>query len=1145
LLEFYFSELFSRSDIFDLEIKKPELLYEEVIEIDERIRVIHPSIDPLNSKNVQVGITNERVEILKSPDPDLVYKELRRVYDKGIRSLCVSFMHSYTYSAHEKLIGDIASKIGFTNVSLSSVLMPMVKIVPRAFTCNVDAYLTPCIHLYISQFVSGFDSEFLNRVKVQFMQSDGGLAPVNSFNGFRAVLSGPAGGVIGYSKTCYDKTSKVPVIGFDMGGTSTDVSRFAGNLEHIFENNTAGVCVQAPQLDINTVAAGGGSRLFFKQGLFVVGPESAGANPGPACYGLGGPLTVTDANLILGRILPSAFPPIFGPLRNERLNYNSSRMLFEELTKTINSFYQGDRVMSAEEVALGFIRVANEAMCRPIRSLTHSKGFNAASHQLAVFGGAGSQHACAVARNLSIKSIFIHRLSGILSAYGIGLADVVYDFQEPCAQKYQYDREMSRVFKKTIDELTSKGRDALNKEGFSNSRQKVEVFLNMRFEGTDTALMIPADNLSIDLSVVFHDRYIREFGFYLERSIIVDDIRVRMIGVSETPAQHKFSPHTSVADYKKQCEFTQIYFAEKGWTQTKMYHLEDLPSSFVVPGPALILDKTTTILVDPWSTARIDEYGHVVISVDKISASSDLERNELRCDPILLSIFSHRFMSIAEQMGKTLQRTSISTNIKERLDFSCAIFGPDGGLVANAPHLPVHLGSMQEAVKFQKNFLGKDWKKGEVILANHPMAGGSHLPDITVITPVWGNDSSNAEPLFFLASRGHHADIGGISPGSMPPFSKFLSDEGAAIISFKLVKSGVFDEEGITNLLVAAGSRCISDNLSDLKAQVAANERGRQLFDELISEYGLRVIQAYMHFIQANAESAVREMLKGLASRIGSTQLSSVDFMDDGTKIELKITIDEETGSAAFDFLGTGSQVYGNTNSPKAVAYSSIIYCLRCLIQEEIPLNQGCLSPISVTIPDNSILSPSSECAVVGGNVLTSQRVTDVILKAFQACADSQGCMNNLTFGDSTFGYYETIAGGAGAGPSWNGKSGVHTHMTNTRITDPEILERRYPVELNRFILRTGSGGDGKYRGGDGIIREITFLKELTVSILSERRSFEPCGIRGGKNGERGYNHIIRSDGVTLNLGGKNTYNAKPGDRILICTPGGGGYGER
>eukprot|EP00742_Colponemidia_sp_Colp-10_P008402 GILJ01009100.1.p1 GENE.GILJ01009100.1~~GILJ01009100.1.p1 ORF type:complete len:1330 (+),score=217.58 GILJ01009100.1:312-3992(+) len=1142
----------SRAKIFDLQIQRPDNVYETVVEVDERIMILDkpPSEKQLehSGKYVQ-GITGDWIEILREPNRDELLRDLTRVYESGIRSIAVALMHSYTYREHELLVGSLASSVGFTHVSLSCELIPMVKIVPRGYTACSDAYLTPTIKRYIDNFKNGFD-ENLSTVPVLFMQSDGGLASVDSFTGSRAILSGPAGGVVGYAMTTFDETAKHPIIGFDMGGTSTDVSRFAGEFEHVFETQIAGVAIQAPQLDINTVAAGGGSRLFFRSGLFLVGPESAGADPGPVCYRKNGYLAVTDANLHLGRLLYDFFPKIFGPSADMPLDIHGSAKALEEITAQINSFLSQQNKgteMSADQVAYGFVTVANEAMCRPIRALTQARGYDPKIHVLSCFGGAGGQHCCAIARSLGMKTVFVHRFCGVLSAYGLGLANVVEEVQEPCS--LVYNEENLSHLNARLDALSTRACSQLRSQGFAETHIKAQRYMNMRYEGTDSAVMIREPGPESDYEKEFKAFYWREYGFLLpNRKILIDDLRIRGIGNATDVKSDVTLP---VKPFPQPVTVSDTYF-EGGRQKTPVYILEDFGRDAKVNGPAIIINQTSTIVIEPLCEATITPQGDVRILIQESDqAESPDESVEIELDTIKLSIFAHRFMSIAEQMGRTLQRTAVSTNIKERLDFSCALFGPDGSLVANAPHLPVHLGAMQEAVRYQIRTLGDSWKDGEVIVSNHPDAGGSHLPDITVITPVF----EDGKAVFYVASRGHHADIGGISPGSMPPFSKSLLEEGASIRSFKLVKNGVFQEEGITELLNSpatfnvpncVGTRCLRDNLSDLKAQVAANQKGITLVSELIRDYSLKVVQAYMRFIQETAEESVRDMLVSIAKKhklppVGT--LRAVDYMDDGTPIALALTIDQTTRSAHFDFTGTGVEVYGNTNAPRAVTMSAIIYCLRCLVESDIPLNQGCMNPIQVTIPTGSLLCPSAGAAVVGGNVLTSQRVTDVVLKAFGVCAASQGCMNNLTFGDATLGYYETIAGGAGAGPSWEGQSGVHTHMTNTRITDPEILERRYPVMLLEFSLRENSGGLGRFNGGNGVVRDIEFLRPLSFGILSERRCFRPFGLEGGQDGSPGLNILIKKDGRQVNLGGKNTAQAEPGDRIRIMTPGGGGFG--
>ncbi len=1175
----------SRPKIFDLEISKLDLLYEEVVEVDERVRIVREDEKSSHDSGLEIleGTTGEKFAVLAKPDLAVVRQELNAVFEKGIRAVAVVFLHAYAFPEHERQIGVIASEIGFEQISLSHEVMPMVKMVARGDTTTVDAYLTPHIRNYLQSFRSGF-SDNLEKTQLLFMQSDGGLTDSGKFKGSNAILSGPAGGVVGYAVTT---DLGQPVIGFDMGGTSTDVSRYGDDYELVHETETAGVRIQAPQMHIKTVAAGGGSRLFFRNGLFEVGPESAGAHPGPVCYRKEGYLAVTDANLVLGRLHPQYFPKIFGPNENEALDLDASRNAFEKITAEINEYSKERELpeMSLEEVALGFLRVANEVMVRPIREISVMRGFDIKEHALACFGGAGGQHACSIARELGISKIFIHRFSGILSAYGMGLADIVVEKQEPSAHVLPENKE-NDVFKnllKNLEKLSSDAKTELLAQGYKAEQIEIKRYLNLRYQGTDTALMISepdkvsnydTGNTNCELGIsessselqkntakfpdyvsAFRQTYLREFGFDLTgREIIVDDLRVR--AVAKSPGLQKY-PLVEKDGTPGAVEQTKCYFMSESsgcgaWQETPIYRLENLGAGQQLRGPVIVMQNTSTILVEPGCSAEITEYGDVVLSVE----TRTFREIGTQTDPVQVSIFGNLFMSIAEQMGRTLQRTAISTNIKERHDFSCAIFDETGGLVANAPHQPVHLGAMSEAVRQQVKLQGETLKVGDVLLTNHPIAGGSHLPDITVVTPVW----QNGEAIFYIASRGHHADIGGISPGSMPPFSRTLKEEGACIKTFKLVENGIFNEAGITELLQApgkitrkpgepaiSGTRLLSDNLSDLKAQVAANQRGVDLLLEMVEHYSLEVVQAYMHHIQTNAEEAVRSMLKALSVREGLAEVDTVkanDFLDDGSEIVLLLTIDHRDGSAIFDFSGTGPELWGNLNAPRAVTHSAILYSLRCLIDQEIPLNQGCLNPIQVIIEDGSLLAPSENAAVVGGNVLTSQRITDVILKAFRACAASQGCMNNFTFGNENFGYYETMGGGAGAGPDWHGQSGVHTHMTNTRITDPEILERRYPVMLREFSVRKNSGGSGKFIGGDGLVREVEFLEELNAAILSERRVHQPYGQNGGEPGKSGLNLFFRKDGTILFLGGKNEIHAETGDRIRIETPGGGGYGR-
>ncbi|KAL5560314.1 hypothetical protein UlMin_036525 [Ulmus minor] len=1149
----------ARPNIFDLTVSKPSNLYEDVIEVDERIELVQDEEKNVDSSGVFRGVSGELVKVVKPLSEEALKPSLNALLEKGISCLAVVLMHSYTYPQHEVALEKLATSLGFRHVSLSSALTPMVRAVPRGLTASVDAYLTPVIKAYLSGFLSKFD-EGLGKVNVLFMQSDGGLAPESRFSGHKAVLSGPAGGVVGYSQTLFGLETEKPLIGFDMGGTSTDVSRYAGNYEQVLETQIAGAIIQAPQLDINTVAAGGGSKLKFQFGAFRVGPESVGAHPGPVCYRKGGELAVTDANLILGYVIPDFFPSIFGSNEDQPLDIKATREEFEKLAKEINSYRKSQdscaKDMTVEEIALGFVNVANETMCRPIRQLTEMKGHETKNHALACFGGAGPQHACAIARSLGMKEVLIHRFCGILSAYGMGLADVIEDAQEPCSAVYTSESLVEASSREAV--LLKQVKQKLKEQGFGDESIETETYLNLRYEGTDTAIMVKRQEskygMGFEFDVEFVKLFQQEYGFKLQnRNILICDVRVRGIGVTnilKPKALPRASGTPKVEGYFK------VYFGNE-WQDTPLFKLENLGYGYVVPGPAIIMNGNSTVIVEPNCKAIITKYGNIKIEIDPIIITKKV--SEKVADVVQLSIFNHRFMGIAEQMGRTLQRTSISTNIKERLDFSCALFGPDGGLVANAPHVPVHLGAMSSTVRWQLDYWGDRLKEGDVLVTNHPCAGGSHLPDITVITPVF----DNGKLVFFVASRGHHAEIGGITPGSMPPFSKSIWEEGAAIKAFKLVENGIFQEEGIVKLLQfpssdeaanqIPGTRRLQDNLSDLRAQVAANQRGISLIKELIQQYGLETVQAYMTYVQLNAEEAVREMLKSVAAKVASRSASfgdgnsvtiqEEDFMDDGSVIHLKLTIDSHKGEASFDFSGTSPEVYGNWNSPEAVTAAAVIYCLRCLVDVDIPLNQGCLAPVKIHIPPGSFLSPSDKAAVVGGNVLTSQRITDVILTAFQACACSQGCMNNLTFGDDTFGYYETIGGGSGAGPTWNGTSGIQCHMTNTRMTDPEIFEQRYPVLLHKFELRENSGGAGVHRGGEGLVREIEFRRPVVVSILSERRVLAPRGLNGGKNGARGANYLIRKDKRTVYLGGKNSVQVKAGEILQILTPGGGGWG--
>ena len=945
----------ARPKIFDLAISKPDVLYQKVIEIGERVTLEDYAEDPERQTtsteprdrtstegDLVRGLSGEAVRILQRPSEEEIKSQLQSVYDEGFRSIAVCLVHGYTFPDHEALVGRLAHETGFEHVSLSHELMPMIKLVPRATSACADAYLTPAIKKYISGFEAGFEgglgTESVKKesgtrgARCEFMQSDGGLVDVGIFSGLRAILSGPAGGVVGYALTSYDPETKTPVIGFDMGGTSTDVSRYGnGRYEHVFETTTAGVTIQSPQLDINTVAAGGGSRLFFRNGLFVVGPESAGAHPGPACYRKGGPLTVTDANLFLGRLLPDFFPKIFGQSEDQGLDVSASEQLFTKLAEEINCEIAGrneEKKMSADEVAYGFIKIANETMTRPIRSLTEAKGHDTSLHRLATFGGAGGQHAVAIAESLGITQILVHRYSSVLSAYGMALADVVDESQVPDSKTWSEEDNTTNDLKKTMDELKANSTAKLKDQGFSDDQIKFEEYLNMRYRGTESALMVvkpePEEVTKYyngdkwGFGTAFVRQHEQQFGFALpDRDIIVDDVRARGIGKSfegldKTIDQQLKEIKPKDLGEDKRHGITKVYF-EGGRQDTPIYKLEDLDVGDRLKGPAVLADGTQTIIVTPGATALITET-HVMINIGE-SEGQKSKVNATKVDPIMLSIFAHRFMAIAEQMGRALQKTSVSTNVKERLDYSCALFDANGGLVANAPHLPVHLGSMSTCVRTQAEIWRGRLKEGDVVVSNHPEYGGTHLPDITVITPAF----SEGKIIFYVASRAHHADIGGILPGSMPPHSRELFQEGAAIKAEKLVSEGKFNEKRVTELLYdepaqypdCSGTRCLADNLNDLKAQIAANQKGINLISTLIEDYGEEVVQFYMRNIQDNAELSVRNLLKDVNRRFQGQDLHALDFMDDGSPIELKITINGDKGEAIFDFDGTGLEVYG------------------------------------------------------------------------------------------------------------------------------------------------------------------------------------------------------------------------------------------
>ncbi len=1172
----------ARPELFNLKVKTPETLFDKVIGVDERITVETSSDDPneqiidLQDKNVIRTPSGTYIRVIKQLDVSAVRKSLQKVYDIGYRSLAICFAHAYLYDVHEKKVAEIAHEIGFRYVSISSDVSRTISYLHRGNATCIDAYLTPRIQNYVSKFLSSFSVV----PKVQFMQSNGGLVDARHFRGINAILSGPAGGVVGVRETCFEN---VPLVGFDMGGTSTDVSRCDGSdFDISYSGIIAGLEISAPQLRIHTVAAGGGSILHWEKGLFRVGPQSAGSDPGAACYRKGGPLTVTDANLFLGRLVVSEFPHIFGRSGKEPLDKDIVEAKFIELAHQIS--YDTGKKIDPHEVALGFLRVANVKMANSIREITESRGYSAKDHVLVSFGGAGSQNCTSVARNLGISRVLIHKYSSILSSYGIALARISKQEKSPFVSEYNCTADIKEQTKNIINELKGK----IAKEIKENLRSPLSfsVHIGMKYKGSNTILEVPYN--TNDLKGTFLKIHKREFGFILPSKTIILTQTVSVRGTSSEKNGHKVdiqqelkknvgSKFVSGTHNSRQGVFFDVHTLPKTRTsptknsieelQTPIFKLPELKTGDRIRGPALIVDATQTILVEPQSTATI-LLDHVILDLEHDEEKSlyvgrgdiiNLDTPLSKADPILLTVFGHRFMGIAETMGRTLQRTAVSTSIKERLDFSCAIFGPDGSLVANAPHIPIHLGSLSNAIIYQHNLWKGKLKPGDVLVTNHPEAGGTHLPDITVITPVF----HEGEIVFYVASRGHHADIGGAGITAMSPNSRRLWQEGVSIKSFKLVKEGDFDEEGIVKMFMKAGeypgcsaTRKINDNINDLRAQVSANQKGIRLVQALFEEFGKGFVQFYMAAIRNNAEQAVREFFRDMHRVHGGKALHAVDYFDDGIPVKLSITFDGEAGEATFDFTGTGPEEYGPMNAPASITASCVMYVVRCLIDLDIPLNQGCLVPCHIVIPKGTILNPIGDVAICGSTI-SGQRITDTILKCFGVAAASQGDANSFGWGRGGkdpytgkvlpgFATGEALGGGVGAMEGYKGASACNVHCTNTKTTDIEIVETRTPVLVTKWSIRRGSGGRGKWYGGDGATREIQALVPLRVSIISERRIYHPYGIMGGESGDCGSNYWFRKmpDGTYLkiHMNAKEIIYVNTGDRVQINTPGGGGY---
>jgi 5-oxoprolinase (ATP-hydrolysing) len=1110
----------ARPDIFALHIVKPDLLHKRVIEVRERVTAEGEVLTPLDEAHARA--------------------ELQRAYDDGLRAAAIACLHGWAYPAHEQRLAEIAREIGFAQVSVSSEISGLIKFVPRADTTVADAYLSPVLRAYIDGFERGFGAPASPAVRstqapsgsvssrdagggaggpgLLFMQSNGGLAHADAFRGRDAVLSGPAGGVVGMVAAA-QRAGFDHALGFDMGGTSTDVSHYAGAFERTNETVVAGVRLSAPMLQVHTVAAGGGSICFFDGTRLRVGPHSAGADPGPACYRRGGPLTVTDCNVLLGRVRPEFFPAIFGPNADEPLDAEIVAKGFARLCAEIEA--KTGKPIMPEEAAEGFLRIANENMAEAIKKISIQRGYNPAEYALVAFGGAGGQHACAVADAVGVETILLHPLAGVLSAWGIGLADVRAVAEETVEEKLEDARSLNR----RAQVLALRAAEMLKGD------VKTIITANLKYDGADSTLPIAFADIAA-LKPAFEAEHRKRFGFTdPARAIVVGSLsaeaiqgadnmdRRRLAGQlrswpAKTPAVHKSAP---ILD------------------EAPAFERAMLMPGFTCNGPALIIENGATTYVAPGWRARMSEHRDIILA-----RTANIERSAIgtAADPILLEVFNNRFMGVAEEMGLALQTTASSVNIKERLDFSCAVFDETGGLVANAPHIPVHLGSMSDSVREIIRQRGDAMRGGDIYMLNAPHAGGTHLPDITVIAPViLGGDT---RPAFFTAARGHHADIGGITPGSMPPDSKRIEDEGVLIENFLLVRDGKL-LEAEARALFASGplpARDIDRNIADLKAQIASVVRGSDELARLVEHYGRDGVAAYMRHVQDNAEEQIKRVIDTLSP--GAFAVT----MDGGATVQVSVAPDRAGRTARIDFTGTSPQQDSNFNAPLAITRAATLYVFRTLVNDNIPLNEGCLKPIEIIVPEGCFLNPKRGAAVVAGNVETSQVIVDALYGALGALAASQGTMNNFTFGDERRQYYETICGGSGAGRTFDGAAVVQTHMTNSRLTDPEVLETRFPVVVERFGVRRGSGGEGAHRGGDGAVRRIRFREPMTAAMLANRRSTAPFGLHGGGNGASGVNRVERADGSVTPLGATGKADVQSGDVFVIETPGGGGYGK-
>ncbi|HEX3664013.1 MAG TPA: hydantoinase B/oxoprolinase family protein [Rhizomicrobium sp.] len=1088
----------NRPRLFALKIELPEPLYARVIEADERIDASGAVLHPLDESKLKRDLSAARAE--------------------GIAACAILFMHGYRFPEHEMKAAEVARELGFAQVSTSHETMPLIKYVSRGDTTVADAYLSPALDRYAQRIAHAIGAGETGP-RLFFMMSNGGLAAPAAFHGKDAVLSGPAGGVVGMAETAREAGFD-HVIGFDMGGTSTDVSRFDGSYERNRDNEVAGVRLRVPMMAIHTIAAGGGSILHYDGARFRVGPDSAGSNPGPMSYRRGGPLTITDANVMTGKLQPENFPRIFGSAQDQSLDAIAVRDAFAELARRTGR--------SAEDAADGFIRIAVENMANAIKRISVARGYDARRYALACFGGAGGQHACLVADALGITRIFIHPFSGVLSAYGMRLA-AIRAFRHRAIGR-ELDMPMGEQLAETAREMARECILQVETQGGYNIATATS--LHIRYAGSDTSLPIALATFD-EMSREFVTAHARQFGFSFEdKPLIAESIEVEAF--SREPPVVLQTPAAAAVSVPAELRRSRFY-SRGNWHDCDVFQIEEIDSGTTKSGPAIIIEPNQTIVVESGWQAEVSKARAVILS--RTEQPEFRKPDSKAIDPVFLEVFANQFMQIAEEMGVTLQNTAASVNIKERLDFSCAIFDAEGNLVANAPHMPVHLGSMGDCVTSIISKFGDQIAEGDMFATNAPYNGGTHLPDITVVAPVF----IDGERKFFTAARGHHADVGGISPGSMPPFSCNIGEEGALFDNVRVIREGHFDEQSMRAILDAGDypARNPAQNIADLKAQAAACARGIGELHRASDIYGASAIAAYMRHVQDNAEESVRGVIAALHDG------RFVMPMDGKLEIHVAVHVDRAKRSARIDFTGTSAQTDSNLNAPHAVTKAAVLYVFRCLVPGDIPLNAGCLKPLEIIIPEASLLNPHYPAAVAGGNVETSQAVVDALFGALGVMAAAQGTMNNLTFGNTDHQYYETICGGAGAGADFGGASAVHTHMTNSRLTDPEVLETRYPVLLEEFAIRGGSGGLGNHYGGDGVLRRIRFREPMNAAILSTRRETEAFGLKGGEAGLPGANMIIRADGETIALRGRDEIAVNAGDQILIATPGGGGFGRR